>query len=105
MGDSISQEISRAIQESRFPLVVLSKNYTSSRWCLDELLMIMDLHFKRGMKVVPVFYGVDPSHVRHQTGSFTLDKYQGSEMANNVTSWREALTQIACIAGKDSAAW
>lgn len=67
--------------------------------------MIMDLHFKRGMKVVPVFYGVDPSHVRHQTGSFTLDKYQGSEMANNVTSWREALTQIACIAGKDSAAW
>ncbi|KAL0806519.1 hypothetical protein Bca101_099011 [Brassica carinata] len=25
-------------------------------------------------------------------------------MANNVTSWREALTQIACIAGKDSAA-
>ncbi|KAG2253021.1 hypothetical protein Bca52824_083157 [Brassica carinata] len=29
----------------------------------------------------------------------------GSEMANNVTSWREALTQIACIAGKDSAAW
>ncbi|CAN6936959.1 unnamed protein product [Brassica oleracea var. botrytis] len=105
MGDSISQEISRAIQQSRFALVVLSKNYASSRWCLDELLMIMDLHFKKEMKVVPIFYGVDPSHVRHQTGSFTLDKYQGSEMANKVTSWREALTQVASIAGKDSSTW
>ncbi|XP_056846228.1 disease resistance protein RML1A isoform X2 [Raphanus sativus] len=102
MGDSISQEITRAIQESRSALVILSKTYTSSRWCLDELLMIMDLHLKNGMKVVPVFYGVDPSHVRHQTGSFTLEKYQGSEMANKVSNWREALTQVASLVGKDS---
>jgi len=105
LGDSISEEISRAIQESSFALVILSENYTSSSWCLDELRMVMDLHLKNKIKAVPIFYGVDPSHVRHQTGSFTLDKYQDSEKANKVTTWREALSQIASLAGKDFATW
>ncbi|KAH0897745.1 hypothetical protein HID58_047313 [Brassica napus] len=67
---------------------------------LDELLLIMDLCLKKEMKVVPIFYGVDPSCVRNQIGSFSLDKHHGSD---KVTNWRQALTQIASIAGKDSA--
>lgn len=102
ISDSISEEVRRAIQESRFALVVLSKTYASSRWCLDELLTIMDLCLKKEMKVVPVFYGVDPSSVRNQTGSFSLEKHQGSD---KVTNWRQALTQVASISGKDSAVW
>ncbi|CAA7013290.1 unnamed protein product [Microthlaspi erraticum] len=66
IGDSISDELRGAIQTSRFAIVVISKNYASSRWCLDELRLIMELRMKKEIKVVPIFYGVEPSDVRHQ---------------------------------------
>ncbi|KAL0877945.1 hypothetical protein Bca101_027651 [Brassica carinata] len=87
-------------KKSRFSLVVLSKTFASSRWCLEELRMMMDHCLKKEMKLVPIFYGVDPSSVRNQTGSFSLEKHQGSD---KVTNWRQALTHIASISGKDSA--
>uniref|UniRef100_A0A7N2M198 ADP-ribosyl cyclase/cyclic ADP-ribose hydrolase n=1 Tax=Quercus lobata TaxID=97700 RepID=A0A7N2M198_QUELO len=34
-GKSLSLELLKAIEESRFAIVILSKDYTSSTWCLD----------------------------------------------------------------------
>ncbi|PHT99670.1 TMV resistance protein N [Capsicum chinense] len=36
-GESISEELPKAIEESQFALVVFSKNFATSRWCLNEL--------------------------------------------------------------------
>ncbi|CAN0914207.1 Toll/interleukin-1 receptor-like protein, partial [Linum grandiflorum] len=41
-GESIDEGIRRAIDNSNFYVVVLTENYASSPWCLDELVMIMD---------------------------------------------------------------
>lgn len=41
-GEEISAQILKAIQESKISLVVFSKGYASSKWCLDELTSIMD---------------------------------------------------------------
>ncbi|KAG5548016.1 hypothetical protein RHGRI_013645 [Rhododendron griersonianum] len=68
-GEHIIPQIKKAIEGSRVSIIVLSKNYASSRWCLDELVMILKCR-SSGHLVLPVFYDVDPSEVRKQTGSF-----------------------------------
>ncbi|KAK8272405.1 hypothetical protein V6Z11_D11G328900 [Gossypium hirsutum] len=65
-GDEISGALLTAIQGSRVSVIVFSKYYASSKWCLAELVKIMDCN----KWVVPVFYGVDPRDARNQTGSF-----------------------------------
>lgn len=105
IGESISEELCKAIQSSRFAAVVISENYVTSRWCLEELRLIMELQEKKEIEVVPIFYGVNPSDVRKQRGNFSLERYQGLELADTVLVWREALTRISNRKGKDSTQW
>ncbi|GMP78063.1 hypothetical protein CsSME_00034138 [Camellia sinensis var. sinensis] len=69
-GREISSELLKSIEGSRISIVVFSRNYASSRWCLDELVKIIECKKTLGQLVLPIFYDVDPSDVRHQTGCF-----------------------------------
>jgi len=69
-GKQISISLRLAIENSPISIVVFSKNYAESRWCLKELEKIMECHRTIGHVVLPVFYDVDPSEVRHQRGEF-----------------------------------
>ena len=69
-GDEITPALPKAIQESRIAIIVLSKNYASSSFCLDELATILHCAQKKGLLVIPVFYNVDPSDARHHKGSY-----------------------------------
>ncbi|WRX19591.1 Toll/interleukin-1 receptor homology (TIR) domain - like 2, partial [Theobroma cacao] len=67
-GEKIRDEIERAIYESKASIIVFSKNYASSTWCLNELVKIME-HRKFSKHIVlPIFYDVNPSQVKKQTG-------------------------------------
>ena len=67
-GKYISLELLKAVEESKYAIIVLSTNYASSRWCLIKLAKIVKCMKETGFTVLPIFYHVDPSDVRNQSG-------------------------------------
>ncbi|XP_049407064.1 disease resistance protein RUN1-like isoform X2 [Solanum stenotomum] len=103
-GDVISNKLDKAIEQSRIAIVVFSKNYASSSWCLDELVKILDCKERLNQVVLPIFYDVDPSQVRRQTGSFdeALEKHKERLVgAERMEKWKAALTEAADLSGWD----
>ena len=98
-GEEIPRALLRAIQGSKSSLIVFSENYASSKWCLDELVHILECKRSEQQKVWPVFYKVDPSDVRNQSGSFgdALANHERNFKGNmeRITRWRAALSEVA----------
>jgi hypothetical protein len=70
-GEDIKPSLLNAIQKSRMVIIVFSRNYASSTFCLNELVQILDCFTKeKGRLIWPIFYDVDPSELRHQRGSY-----------------------------------
>nr|XP_011459720.1 PREDICTED: uncharacterized protein LOC101313743 isoform X2 [Fragaria vesca subsp. vesca] len=101
-GEEISPALIQAIEQSKISIVVFSENYASSKWCLDELVKILDCKKKIQQIVLPVFFKVDPSDVRNHRGSF------GEGLANlerkfkdkdQVQEWKTTLFQAASLSG------
>lgn len=91
-GDRFPDRLREAIITSRFAIVVISKNYATSRWCLGELRMIMKLEREKKIGVIPVFYEVNISDVRDHKSRFSLVHHHRDPM---IPLWKDALTRIA----------
>ena len=102
-GEIIYTELLNAIQGSRVSIVVFSKGYASSKWCLDELVKIVDCRQTLGHTLLPIFYHMDPSDVRRQTGMFAeaFVKHEEQFQTNleRVQKWRDALTEAGNYSG------
>ena len=102
-GKYISQELLKAIEGSKYAIIVFSKNYASSRWCLIELAKIVECMKETRLTVLPIFYHVDPSHVRNQTGTLleAFAKHQKDPKVNtkDVQEWKAALKEVGNISG------
>ena len=101
-GENISTELLKAIESSTISIIVFSKNYVSSTWCLDELVKILECK-NNGQVVLPVFYKVDPSDVRNQNEmfgeAFTKHEDKFKDNKKKVQRWRAALKEASNISG------
>jgi hypothetical protein len=109
-GYEITPSLVKAIEDSRILIPILSINYASSSFCLDELVCIIHYFTSKGRLVLPVFYGVEPSEVRHQTELYGKDiakhkkrfqsnKEKYKDNMERLLKWKVALTQTASLSG------
>ena len=105
-GDEITPSLFKAIKESRIFIPILSINYASSSFCLNELVHIIHCFKEYGRLVLPIFYDVEPSHVRHQDGSYGkalaehIERFHNSkDSIERLQKWKMALTETANFSG------
>ncbi|KAJ0794707.1 putative TIR domain, P-loop containing nucleoside triphosphate hydrolase [Helianthus annuus] len=98
-GKNINNQLLKSIEESKLFIIVFSKKYASSSWCLNELVKIMECQKSNDQIAYPVFYDVDPSEVRKQCGLVgeALAKHTNIEIGK----WTEALKEAANLSGWD----
>uniref|UniRef100_A0A5K0Y434 ADP-ribosyl cyclase/cyclic ADP-ribose hydrolase n=1 Tax=Nymphaea colorata TaxID=210225 RepID=A0A5K0Y434_9MAGN len=93
-GETI-EELFSYIERSKVFVPIISKGYADSKWCLKEIAKIVECAGRR--LIVPIFFGVQPSHVRHQAGPFqsAFKSYDNDKKVDKaeVGKWRDALKQ------------
>uniref|UniRef100_A0A7N0V5E4 TIR domain-containing protein n=1 Tax=Kalanchoe fedtschenkoi TaxID=63787 RepID=A0A7N0V5E4_KALFE len=100
-GDEIKSKLYEAIEKSKMAIVTFSPRYATSRWCLDELVKVMECRSRGLTAFLPVFYEVDPTHVRHQSGPFkeAFRKHEVKHGVQQVNKWRQAMESAANLVG------
>ncbi|KAM4075778.1 hypothetical protein ACJW30_12G014100 [Castanea mollissima] len=104
LGQEIASELIQAIEKSQYAIVVFSKKYADSRWCLDELAEIVECKKNKGLEVVPIFYHVDPSDVSKQTGPFekAFNEHQKNDKIDRkkIQKWKDAMREVGNLSGE-----
>nr|ABF81437.1 TIR-NBS-LRR-TIR type disease resistance protein [Populus trichocarpa] len=104
-GKTIEPALWKAIEESRFSVIIFSREYASSPWCLDELVKIVQCMKETGQTVLPIFYDVDPSEVAEQKGqyekAFVEHEQNFKENLEKVRNWKDCLSTVANLSGWD----
>lgn len=104
---SSGSDLSKCIRDSKLAVVVVSESYPTSVLCLNELQTILNLQDEGQLSVLLIFYGVDTSNIRKQTGEYAepFRKLGEEYSAEKVQSWRRTLTKLTGISGLDSRFW
>ncbi|KAF8029257.1 hypothetical protein BT93_E1815 [Corymbia citriodora subsp. variegata] len=102
-GDQISPALMEAIKESRIAIIIFSKDYASSWWCLEELAKIMECKEQKYLTVLPIFYKVDPKEVRGGKESYgralAQQESKFGKDSKKVKRWKKALFDAGSLSG------
>ncbi|KAG7536377.1 Toll/interleukin-1 receptor homology (TIR) domain [Arabidopsis suecica] len=86
------------IGESKIALVIFSEDYTESKWCLDELVQIKECMDQNKLRVIPIFYKLDPAVVKRLQGKFGDQfrdlEYRYKHKPERPQKWKEAVISV-----------
>ncbi|XP_056165512.1 disease resistance protein L6-like [Syzygium oleosum] len=104
IGEEFSSQILDAITQSKISILVISENFASSKWCLRELIHIMDRKKSTSHIVLPIFYKVAPSDVRHLEGNFgnAFRSSQACFEEKDIQEAQQALNEVSYLNGWES---
>ncbi|CAL1415010.1 unnamed protein product [Linum trigynum] len=102
-GEKIAPSLVKAIRESRIYIPILSPGYASSKWCLQELALMVE-HCKKdeGRHIMlPIFYFMEPRNVRHCEGLYekALEQHSLRYGQAAIREWKDALNQVGQMTG------
>ncbi|CAI0429212.1 unnamed protein product [Linum tenue] len=101
-GEGIAPSLVQAIPNSKIYVPILTKQYASSKWCLQELAQMVGCwKQKKGHLILPIFYFVDPRDARHQHGSYqeAFEQHARKHSPETVNEWKEALREVGQMKG------
>ncbi|CAL9238416.1 unnamed protein product [Arabidopsis halleri] len=87
----------KRIQESKIALAIFSRKYAQSKWCLNELAKMKKVAEKNKLEIIPIFYKVKASDVRHQEGEFGHNFWELARTSSGeeIKQWKEALEFVS----------
>ncbi|GLJ17169.1 hypothetical protein SUGI_0297280 [Cryptomeria japonica] len=102
-GQIIGLSLERAIERSAIRIPIFSEGYADSTWCLKEAAAMLSTP----ALIIPLFYHVDPTHVRYPQGNNSPYKesflkhyaHPDRQPREVVDEWKEALLQICSRSG------
>ncbi|XP_057754213.1 disease resistance protein RPP13-like isoform X2 [Arachis stenosperma] len=104
IGEELEGSLLEAIERSRMSILILCDKYPTSRWCLDELVKIMECS-ENGRKrpVLPIYFNVAKSDVQFQLNEYrkAMAAHQEKGRYNHkLEAWRSALSEVGKIYGQ-----
>ncbi|KAF8018998.1 hypothetical protein BT93_H3774 [Corymbia citriodora subsp. variegata] len=103
VGEEIGPELLQSIKHSKISIPIFSKEYAASKWCLMELVQMVECKEKWGQKIMPIFYDVEPSEVRNQTASYgkAIQSHINKQLYTDKTiqNWKAALNKVGALKG------
>ncbi|KAM6566610.1 hypothetical protein CsatA_025738 [Cannabis sativa] len=100
-GLQLEQQRKEAIQTSRIAILLLSQEYLSSEFCLEELVLILRCRERWGMIVVPIFYDLNPSDLRKARGPVATALSRQRVGGCWWKRWKLALQEASDLCGWD----
>lgn len=98
-GDSLTSQIEGAIRTAFVHIAIFSGTYAKSRWCLDELVLMLE----SGRIIIPVFHNVKPSELTLKNGKYDehlrelekeIDEGKLRYDPATIGEWKKALSDV-----------